>query len=90
MERHTTTRNVPEVGLALDQHLTHHGKENGHVVQSVFSTLSQGLEDLILESSLGRWPDTVATYCPGRPTQIAMKSMTKHGDRVEKTLCMYF
>ena len=53
-------------------------------VQSVFSTLSQGLEDEILESSLGRWADTAATYCPGRPSQIVLKSMTKPCNRVEK------
>ena len=43
-----------------------------------FSTLSQGLEDDIMESSIGRWADTVATYCPGRPSQIVLKSLTKH------------
>ena len=32
----------------------------GHV-QSVFSALSQGLEDDILESSIGLWADTAAT-----------------------------
>ena len=34
------------------------------LLQSVFSTLSQGLEDDIVESSLGRWADTARTYCP--------------------------
>ena len=34
------------------------------LLQSVFSTLSQGLEDDIVESSLGRWADTTRTYCP--------------------------
>ena len=61
------------------------GWERG-LVQSVFSTLSQGLQDKFLECSLGRWADTAATYCPGRPSQIVLKSMTKHRDRVEKTL----
>ena len=52
----------------------------GHI-QSVFSRLSQGLEDDILECSLGWWADAAATYCPGRPSEIAMKSMTKLRDR---------
>ena len=52
-----------------------------------FSTLSQDLEDDILESSLGRWADTAAADCPSRLSQIVLKSMTKHRDRVEKTLC---
>ena len=59
-------------------------REVAKYVQSVFSTLSQGLEDDILESSLGRWADSAATYCPGRPSQMVFKSMTKHRDRVEK------
>ena len=58
-------------------------------IQSVFSTLSQCLEDYILESSLRRWADTAATYCPGRPSQIVLKSITKHHDGVEKTLCTH-
>ena len=37
------------------------------LLQSVFSTLSQGLEDDILESSIGRWAGNAATvgigYC---------------------------
>ena len=44
----------------------------------------QGLEDDILESSLGGWADTAATYCPGRPLQIVLKPMTKHRESVEK------
>ena len=59
------------------------------IVQSVFSTLSQGLEDDIFESFLGWWADTAATYCPGRPSQIVLKSITKHRDRVEKTHCTW-
>ena len=58
------------------------------IVQSVISSLSQGLEDDILEISLGWWADTAAIYCPGRPSQNCLKSMTKHCDRVEKTLCI--
>ena len=50
------------------------------VVQSVFSSLLRGLEDDILKSSLGRWADTAATYCPGAFSQIVLKSMTKHRD----------
>ena len=60
------------------------------IVQSVFSRLSQGLDDDSLESSIRRWADTVATYCLGRParsSQILLKSITKHRDRREKTLC---
>ena len=55
--------------------------------RAFFSRLSQGLEDEILESSLGRWADTVATYCPGRPSQIVLKLMRK--PRREKTLCRW-
>ena len=54
-----------------------------------FSRLSQGLEDDILESSIGRWADTVATYCPGRTSQIVLKFITKYRDRREKTLCSF-
>ena len=56
-------------------------------LQSVFCTLSQGLDDDILEASVGRWADAAASYCLGMPPQIVLKSMTKHRDRVEKTLC---
>ena len=52
-----------------------------------FSRLSQGLEDDFLECFLGWWADAAATCCPGRPSEIALKSMTKHRDRREKTLC---
>ena len=58
--------------------------------KSVFSRLSQGLDDDILESFIRRWADTVATYCLGRQarsSQILLKSITKHRDRREKTLC---
>ena len=54
---------------------------------SVFCTLWQGLDDDILEASFGRWADAAASYCLGMPPQIVLKSMTKHRDRVEKTLC---
>ena len=43
-----------------------HSVRRGHQLQSVFSTQSQGLEDDILESSIGRWADTAATHCPCR------------------------
>ena len=33
-------------------------------LQSVFSALLQGLDDDILQSSIGRWAVTAATYCP--------------------------
>ena len=56
-------------------------------MQSIFSTLLLGLEDDILETSFGWWADTAASYCPGKPAQIVLKSITKHRDRVEKTLC---
>ena len=52
-----------------------------------FSRLSQGLEDDILESSIGRWADTAATYCPGQALQISLKCMTKLRNRREQTLC---
>ena len=55
-------------------------------VQSVFSTLAQCLEDDTFETSFGRWADAAASYCPRRPLQIVLKSMTKHRERVEKTL----
>ena len=58
------------------------------LVQSVFSALSQGLEDEISESSIGQWADTAATYCQGKPSQSVLKSMTKHRDRVEIMLCV--
>ena len=72
------------LGSADPRHLN---IDNPHNIQSVFSTVSQGLEDDILKSSLARWADTADTYCPGRPSQIVLKSMTKPCDRVEKTLC---
>ena len=55
-------------------------------LQRVFPRLSHGLEDNVLENSIGRWADTVATYCPGRPSQLVLKSITKHRDRGKNAL----
>ena len=57
------------------------------LLQSVFSALSQGLDDDILQSSIGRWADTIATYCPCRPMEYSKMSSSKPCDRAEKTLC---
>ena len=38
-------------------------------------------------NSLGWWATTVATYCPSRPSQLAQKNMTKHGERVDEKRC---
>ena len=43
-------------------------------------SLSQGFED-VLGSSSGWLADTVATYCPGRPSQLTWKNITKPCDR---------
>ena len=45
-----------------------------------FSTLSQGLEDAISESSIGQFCDIRATYCPFKPSQIVYESKTKPCD----------
>ena len=50
-------------------------------VQSGASYLSQGFEDKVLGSSPGWLADTVATYCPGRPSQLTWKNITKSCDR---------
>ena len=59
-------------------------------LQSVFSALSQGLDDDFSESSIGRWADTAATYCPCRPMELSKMSSSKPCDRAEKTLCTQF
>ena len=60
------------------------GNEQGDVKLLKFSTLSQGLEDDIFQTSFGWWAVTAASYCPGRCSQIVLKSMTKHHEREEK------
>ena len=52
--------------------------------RSFFPRRSQGFEDNHLDSSLGWWADTAATYCPDRLSQLVVKPMTKHQDRREK------
>ena len=56
------------------------------IVQSVFSALSQGLDDDFLQSSIGRWADTAATYCPCRPMEHSKMLSSKPCDRAEKTV----
>ena len=55
---------------------------DGSITQyrAFFPTLMQGLDDDILESSIRRWADTVATYCLGRQARsslILLKSIKK-------------
>ena len=50
-------------------------------VQSEATYLSHGFEDNVLGSSAGGLADTVATYCPGRPSQLTWKNITKPCDR---------
>ena len=57
-------------------------------LQSVFPGLLQGFEDDVLGNSPGWLADTAASYCPGRPSQLTQDNVTKHCDRVEKTLCL--
>ena len=45
-----------------------------YLLQSGASYLSQGFEYNILGSSSGWLADTVATYCPGRPSQLTWKT----------------
>ena len=74
----------------LEHHLSPLLPRHWGNIQSVFSTQSQGLEDDILESSIGHWADTAATYCPCRPMEHSIISSSKPCDRVEKTLCIEY
>ena len=40
-----------------------------------------------LRNSPGWWADSVATYCPSRPSQLAQKNITKHDKRLDENLC---
>ena len=51
------------------------------LLQSGASYLSHGFEDNVLGSSPGWLADTVATYCPGRPSQLTWKNIIKSCDR---------
>ena len=46
-------------------------------IQSWASYLLQGFEDNVMGSSPGRLADTVITYCPGRPSKLTWKKITK-------------
>ena len=46
------------------------------LIQSGASYLLQGFEDNVLGSSTGWLADTVATYCPGRPSPLTWKNIT--------------
>ena len=50
-------------------------------VQSGASHLSQGFEDYVLGSSPWGLADNVATYCPGRPSQLTWKNIIKSCER---------
>ena len=49
-------------------------------LQSGASYTSQGFEDNVLGSSSGWLADTVATYCPGSPSQLTKTNVTKYGE----------
>ena len=56
-------------------------------VQSVFSALSQGLEEDILECSIGLHGQKVAAVSAHWPMELWKMSSSKPCDRAEKTLC---
>ena len=58
------------------------------LLQSGASYLSQGFEDDVLEGSPGWLAATVSTYCPGRPSQLTWKNITKCLTEKEAQLCI--
>ena len=56
-------------------------------LQSYVFILSQGFDDGVLGDSPCWWADTVATYCPSRPSQLLAPTVTKHCNRRDEYRC---